>query len=140
MSAKVDGDKDGRQDLIRRYIEAEGQKDWTAIESLLDQNLRFRLGDKEIGKAEYLGVLKRLGIVWNGNQVKRIFVDGNEAVALYDFISDTPTGAVPCVEWIRLRGGKIIEIDFLFEREKWGAVEKEIMRRLFDGGTVNHPA
>src|SRR5690349_10001980 len=115
--------------LVGGYIEAEGQKDWATIEGLLDDNLKFRLGDKEVGKPQYLGVLKRLGPVWNGNRIKRIFVDGNEAVALYDFLSDTPTGAVPCVEWIRFRGDKISEIDFLFERESWGVVEEEIKRR-----------
>jgi len=115
--------------LVRRYIEAEGNRDWATIDGLLDEDLKFRLGDKEVDKPQYLGILKRLGLVWNGNRIKRIFVDGNEAVALYDFLSDTPTGAVPCVEWIRFRRDKISEIDFLFEREKWPVVEEEMKRR-----------
>lgn len=125
----IEPGKSGREALVRRYIEAEGKLDWAMIEALLGEDLRFRGGGKEIGKASYLGILKRLGLVWNGNRVKRIFVDGNEACALYDFLSDTPTGAVPCVEWIRFHGDKISEIDFLFEREKWGVVEAEMMRR-----------
>ncbi len=123
------------EELVRRYIDAEGNRDWMTIEAILDEDLRFRGGGKEIGKAPYLAVLKRLGLVWNGNHIKRIFVDGNEACALYDFLSDTPTGAVPCVEWIRFRGHKISEINFLFEREKWGVVEEEMMRRAQPGAS-----
>jgi len=119
--------------LTRRYIEAEGQRDWATIEGLLDEDLKFRLGDKEVGKSQYLGILKRLGLVWNGNRIKRIFVDGNEACALYDFLSDTPTGAVPCVEWVRFRDDKITEINFLFEREKWGPIDEEMKRRAQQG-------
>lgn len=119
----------GVKALVQRYIEAEGQKDWEAVASLLSEDLKFRLGDKEAGKPQYLAVLKRLGLVWRSNRIKRIFVERNEAVALYDFISDTPSGAVPCVEWIRIQGERICEIDLLFEREHWGVVEEEMKRR-----------
>ena len=129
MQTTAETGKSALEARVREYIEAEGNRDWATIEGLLEENLRFRLGDKEVGKPQYLAILKRLGLVWNGNRIKRIFVDGNEACALYDFLSDTPTGAVPCVEWIRFRGDKISEIDFLFEREKWGVVEDEIKRR-----------
>lgn len=129
MDAIIDEHEARLGALVRRYIEAEGQKDWETIDQLLANELKFRVGDKEIGKPQYLAVLKRLGLVWNGNRIKRIFIDGDEAVALYDFLSDTPTGPVPCVEWIRFGGDQISEIDFLFEREKWSVIEEEIKRR-----------
>ena len=118
-----------RETLVRTYIEAEGNRDWATVEGLLDEDLKFRLGEKEVGKAAYLAILGRLGLVWSGNRIKRIFVDGDEACALYDFLPDMGAGAVPCVEWIRFRGDKIGEIDFLFERENWSAVEEEMKRR-----------
>lgn len=116
-------------ELTRRYVNAQGAHDWRSVADSLDDDLVFRLGEIERGKEDYLKILQRLELIWLGNCVKRIFAEGSEACVLYDFLSDTPAGAVACVEWLRFRGGRIREIDFLLEREKWGIVEQEMAQR-----------
>lgn len=120
--------------VTRRYITAEGERDLATVANVLDDALRFRLGDRDVGKSEYLKILERLGLVWRGNRIKRIFIDGNEACVLYDFQSDTEAGAVACVEWLRFGDDRIVEIDFLFEREHWDVVDKEMRRRAEAAG------
>jgi hypothetical protein len=36
------------------------------------------------------------------NEIKRIFVDGNEVCVFYDLVTETPAGAVASVEWLTI--------------------------------------
>ena len=69
-----------------------------------------RAGNALTGAAPYLAVLQRLGPVWVRSDVKKVFVDGDEVVVIYDFVTDTPAGAVPIVEWLRVEDGQIASV------------------------------
>jgi hypothetical protein len=73
-------------------------------------------GNALTGVAPYLAVLQRLGPVWMRSDVKKVFVDGDEAVVIYDFVTDTPAGAVPIVEWLRVEDGQIASVILFFDR------------------------
>ncbi len=48
---------------------------------------------------------------------------------IYDFVTDTPVGAVPTVEWLRVEDGRIRSVWLLFDRQPWPAVMEEVARR-----------
>ena len=99
------------------YIEACGRKDYDTVSRLLSPSLTFvGPGNALTGAAPYLAVLQRLGPVWSRSDVKRVFVDGDEVVVIYDFVTDTPAGAVPIVEWLRVEDGQIASVILFFDR------------------------
>jgi len=54
--------------------------------------------------------------VWGRSDVKKVFVDGNEVCVIYDFVTNTPAGAVPIVEWLRVEDGQIASVTLFFDR------------------------
>jgi hypothetical protein len=46
-----------------------------------------------------------------------------EAAVLYDFVTDTEAGAVPCVEWVTVDdSGRIATLTLIVEKANWGLV------------------
>ena len=99
------------------YIEACGRKDYDTVTRLLSTSMTFvGPGNALTGAAPYLAVLRRLGPVWTRSDVKKVFVDGDEVCVIYDFVTDTPAGAVPIVEWLRVEDGRIASVMLFFDR------------------------
>jgi hypothetical protein len=48
---------------------------------------------------------------------------------IYDFVTDTPVGPVPSVEWIGMRNGKIKSVRLNFHSLEWPAIREEALRR-----------
>ncbi len=90
------------------YIEACGRKDYDTVSRLLAPSMTFvGPGNALTGAAPYLVVLQRLGPVWVRSDVKKVFVDGDEVCVIYDFVTHTPSGTVPIVEWLRIENEKL---------------------------------
>jgi ketosteroid isomerase-like protein len=112
------------------YIEACGRKDLDTVARLLAPDLEFVGVSSTVRGAEpYLAVLRKLGTVWVRNEVKKVFVDGDDVCVLYDFVTDTPAGAVPCVEWLRIEGGRIRWAKLVFDRVGFQPAKDELERR-----------
>ena len=56
------------------------------------------------------------------NDIRHLFVDGDEACVVYDFVTSTPVGPVLSVEHLRLRNGRIASSTLVFERLHWPEV------------------
>ena len=109
------------------YIEACGRKDYDIVGRLLSPSVNFvGPGNAVTGAAPYLAVLRRLGPVWRRSDVKKVFVDGNEVCVIYDFVTDTPAGAVPIVEWLRVKDGQIASVNLFFDRVAFKPAADEI--------------
>jgi hypothetical protein len=78
---------------------------------------------------EFVAALKRLAAIHVRNDVKRVFVDGDEVCVIYDFVTDTPAGALPTIEWLRFDGDRIRSIDLYYDRLPWQAVMAVIAER-----------
>jgi hypothetical protein len=118
------------ENIARSYIEACGRKDFDAVRPLLDPDLKFvGPGNALTGAAPYLAVLRRIGAVWVRSDVKKVFSDGSEVCVIYDFVTDTPAGAVPIVEWLRIEGGRIGSVTLVFDRVAFKPASDEIARR-----------
>src|SRR5262245_41515419 len=112
------------------YIEAWGRKDYDTVRRHLSSSLTFvGPGNALTGAAPYLAVLRRLGPVWRRSDVKKVFVDGNEVCVIYDFVTDTPAGAVPIVEWLRVHDGQIASVTLFFDRLTFKPAADELAHR-----------
>jgi len=112
------------------YIERCGSGCFEAVASLLAPDVKFvGPGNTVTGDAAYLVVLRRLGPIWKGSEVKKVFVDGADVAVIYDFVTDTPAGSVPIVEWLRVEGGRITAVNLFFDRVAFKPASDELARR-----------
>jgi ketosteroid isomerase-like protein len=111
------------RDLVTSYIEAVGDHRWEALPALVDPEVEFTFGDTHVRGAEaFVGSFERVSRVLLRNDIRKVFVDGDEACVIYDFVTDSPAGAVVCFEHIRVRNGRIAQILLVFERLHWAEV------------------
>jgi hypothetical protein len=112
------------------YIDACGRKDLDAVAPLLAPDVVFVGPSNTVtGATPYLAVLRRIGPVWVRSDVKKVFADGPDVCVIYDFVTDTPAGAVPIVEWLRIEAGRITAIKLFFDRVTFKPASDELARR-----------
>ncbi|MEO7016147.1 MAG: nuclear transport factor 2 family protein [Leifsonia sp.] len=113
----------------RAYIEAVSDHDLTPLETILDDGLVATLSGDRFGKREWIDALERLLPVLIRNDIREVFVSGQRASVVYDFVTDTPAGAVICVELVTVRKGRITEIELVFDRVAFAPAQAELKAR-----------
>lgn len=117
-------------DLVTSYIKAVGEHRLEALPPMLDPEVEFIVGDTVLrGTEAFVGAFERLSPIILRNDIRKVFVDGDEAIVIYDFVTDTPAGAVLSVEHIKFRGGRIASVLLVFERLHWPEVQQELADR-----------
>jgi len=117
--------------LVSDYINELGQKKFDHLYTLLSDDVEFTGPNRSLrGANEYVTAIRGLGSILLRNDIKRVFVDGNEACVIYDFVTDTEVGIVPTVEWLTFKQGKISAVRLIFDRYRWNEVKEEMTRRL----------
>ena len=113
--------------LAVHYIQSVGQKKLDTLASLLHPELDFS-GNAAAshGADAFVAAIKRLSPIIVRNDIKRVFVDGNEVGIFYDFV--TTVCPVPSAEWLVIEDGKIKSIFLLFDRSRWSEVLQELQR------------
>jgi hypothetical protein len=113
------------------YIHAAGDGRWAVVTPLLAPDVVFTTpGPPDIlGPAAFVAALDRLTPIRTRYDVKDIVVQGNEAAIRYDYVTDTSVGAVPCVEWVTFKDGKIARVELIFHTAPWPAVIAELRKR-----------
>lgn len=116
--------------LAVAYIEAVGNKDFDRVAELLHPDAAFVTSGPDIhGIPAYVGALRRLAPILVRNDVHTTVVDGNDVAIVYDFVTDTPAGAVPTIEWLTTEAGRIRTSRLIFHKEHWPAAVAELARR-----------
>lgn len=116
--------------LTLEYLDAVGNHHYDKLDALLAPDLQFRGPSTRRTSAEdYVGALKRLGAIHVRNDIKRLFAEGDEVCVIYDFVTDTPAGALPTIEWLRFAGGRISSIELYYDRLPWQTVMTAIAER-----------
>lgn len=116
--------------LTLAYLDAVAKKEYRALEHMLAPDLDFQGPSMSRTTArEFIGALERLSVIHVRNEVKRVFAEGNESCVVYDFVTDTPAGALPMLEWLRFDGSRIAAIRLYYDRLPWKTVMDEIGRR-----------
>lgn len=112
------------------YLEAMTRKDFEAFGALLAPNVVFTGPATTLeGAPAVVAAYRRLCAMLVRNEPRKVFVDGDEACVIYDFVTDTAVGAVPTVEWLKLEGGKVRSIFLLTDHVRWPAALQELTRR-----------
>jgi hypothetical protein len=113
------------------YIEGCARKDLESVAPLLAPDVKFEgPGNAVTGADPYLAVLRRIGLVWLRSDVKKVFTDGSDVCVIYDLVTDSPAGAVPTVEWLRVEDGRIKGVKLFFDRVSFKPASEELARRL----------
>jgi hypothetical protein len=116
--------------VITRYIELVGAHDLAPLEELFADNLVATTGGRTFDKAEWIAALDRLLPALVRNDIRQVFVDGRSACVIYDFVTDTEAGAVPCVEWITTdEAGRMTAVELIFEKANWAHVVAALQER-----------
>jgi ketosteroid isomerase-like protein len=121
---------ENQKDLALAYLEAVGRKEYREVEGLLAPDLAFKGPAMSRSTArDYIEALKKLGAIHVRNDVKHVFVDGEDVCVIYDFVTDTGAGALPTIEWLKVVDGKIRAINLYYDRVPWKAVMDELTQR-----------
>jgi limonene-1,2-epoxide hydrolase len=117
--------------LVADYMKAVDGRDFAAITAMLTPDFEFDgPGAPSItGTEAYVAALRRIAPINERNDVKRVWVDGDEACVIYDFVTNTQVGALPSVEWFTIRDGKISRIRLIFHDQPWSKVLEELKTR-----------
>jgi hypothetical protein len=119
-----------RKKLALEYLDAVAKQEFNRVEELLAPDLQFRGPAMARSSAQDLiAALKRLAAIHVRNDVRRIFVDGDDVCVIYDFVTDTTAGALPTIEWLHFDGARIRSIDLYYDRLPWQTVMEVIAQR-----------
>ncbi|HMH58140.1 MAG TPA: nuclear transport factor 2 family protein [Galbitalea sp.] len=117
--------------VITRYIDLVGAHDLAPLQDLFDDDLVATTGGRTFDKNEWIAALDRLLPVLVRNDIRRVFVDAGAACVIYDFVTDTEAGAVPCVEWITVNeAGRMTAVELIFEKANWAHVAAALQARV----------
>ena len=115
--------------IVRAYLSAVGNKDLGKVEELLAPDVTVvGPANKLSGARDVLAALRRIGAIHVRNDVKRVFVDGDEACVIYDFVTDT-VGTVPTIEWLSFEGGRIRSVNLYYDQLPWQTLRQELAKR-----------
>lgn len=77
----------------------------------------------------YVAAFEKIYPAVERNDIRHIFVDGDLACAVYDFITPTSVGAVLSMELLRIGDGLIRSSELLFDLRNWPQVMAEVAAR-----------
>ena len=116
--------------LVGGYVSAIGERRHDRLAELLHPGLAARRpSGRVLAKPEYLAGTRRLALIVLGTEVRRVFVDGAEAVVIYDLVTDTPAGSVLTTEWLTIEDGLIRSTVLLQDGRRWPEALEEMERR-----------
>lgn len=101
--------------LAMDYITAAGRKQFERVRRFLHDELTFKAPMQTLFQTadDYLVTLKDHEGSLLRNDIKAVFADLDEVCIVYDAVTNTELGAVPCVQWIKVREDRIASIRLL---------------------------
>ena len=111
------------------YITAVGDKDFDRLDALLHPDLVGWTGGQAFDRAAWSKALHNFGLILLRNDIRQTIVDRDQVGIVYDFVTDTPVGVVPCAEIVAVQDGLIREARLVFEFSRWPEVMAELRKR-----------
>lgn len=104
------------REIVERYQQALGSKDFKAARGLLADDLAFHGPIDTFRRADdYLKAIQQLSSIIQRIEPRKTFVDGQDVCFIYDMVTNTPAGTAPVAEWYRVAGDRIKAIDVFFD-------------------------
>jgi ketosteroid isomerase-like protein len=122
-------DPDGT--VADKYMAAMDRKDYDAFAELIHPEAVFVTGGRSFhGAAAYVEGYRKLGPILARVEPGPIVQQGDRIALAYDFVTETPVGAVRCAEFLTLRDGRIARCEFIYMNARWN----EVLAVLKDSG------
>lgn len=115
--------------IARDYIQAVSDHELAPLERLLDEHLAAVFAGGTFRKQEWIAALRRLLPALERNEILEVFVDGNRACVVYDFVTNTEAGAVRCVELLTIGNAAITHIELILDRVAFAPVNAALAAR-----------
>jgi hypothetical protein len=117
------------ESVARAYIEAVGARDLKPLDALFDDRMLATLSGSPFNKTEWTEALRGLLPAVIRNDIREIFSAGSRACVVYDFVTNTPAGAIVCVELVTVQGGQISEVELVLDRVAFAPVRATLNER-----------
>ena len=111
--------------IFEQYLDRFTSGDVDGAAELLDESFTFRGPMVQAdNKTDFLASTEGLLPIVAGYQMHRMFTDGDEVCAIYDFNVATPAGAgsIAMAEWCVVRDGKLVSSRLLFDTAAFAAL------------------
>ncbi len=90
---------------VTEYLAAVAAHDSDRLRAVLHPDAEFRNGPNvAAGRNAFVGAFETVYPAVDRNEVRHIFIDGDAACAVYDFVTPTSVGSVLSMELLVLRG------------------------------------
>ena len=107
---------ESQSEIALKYFDHWASKDYQGSARYLDENLTFKGPiDTFNNSKDYMQSINRLGQIVISVRRRKIFVEGRDVCVIYDLVTSTPAGTVPCAEWIHADQGKVKSIQVFFD-------------------------
>ncbi|WP_308466550.1 nuclear transport factor 2 family protein [Rathayibacter soli] len=116
--------------IATAYIDTVGRGDLAPLDELLADDLVASVGGNVSTKQEWIAALGRLLPALVRNDIRHAYADGDNACVVYDFVTNTPAGAVVCVEDLEIDAeGRIRRIELVFDKVAFAPVNAALQER-----------
>lgn len=124
MSASV-------RDLVIEYVSAAGDKRFDRLEELVhpDATMDGTVKARSSGAQAFVQGFRNLAPIIDRNEIRELIVDGDTAFVLYDFVTDSPVGAVLTGELLTIEDDRIHSSTLIFDWRRWPEVLGELQAR-----------
>ena len=106
------------EQTFESYLDRFTSGDVNGAAELLDESFRFNGPIVQAdNKTDFLASTEGLVPIVRGYTMRRVWADGDEVCAMYDFHVETPagSGSIPMAEWSVIRDGKLVSSQLLFD-------------------------
>ncbi|MFN2450026.1 MAG: nuclear transport factor 2 family protein [Candidatus Baltobacteraceae bacterium] len=119
-----------RKAAALRYIAAAGDKEYGVLDGLLADDVTFKGPFAALqSKPAFIEALRRMAPVWERSEIRAAFADDGQACVLYDFVTNTQAGSVPCFELIAFNGERIQSVELFFDRSAFAPAAAALAER-----------
>ena len=111
--------------IFEQYLDRFTSGDVDGAAELLDESFTFHGPMVQTdNKADFLAGTQGLLPIVQGYEMHRMFTDGDEVCAIYDFKVETPAGAgsITMTEWSVISDGKLVSSRLLFDTAAFAAL------------------
>ena len=126
--------------LVDEYMSAISESNFDRLGELIHPDATFggTVGSVANGREAFVQGFRNLSLITVRSDVREIIVDDDHAAVLYDFVTDTPVGAVLCAEFLTFKNGLIKSSTLVLDWRRWPEVISELQTRNSQSGQVSH--
>jgi hypothetical protein len=119
------------RDLVIEYVSAAGDKRFDRLAELVHPDARMdgTVKTESEGREAFVQGFRNLAPIIDRNEIREVIVDGDRAFVLYDFVTDSPAGAVLTGELLTIEDDRIRSSTLIFDWRRWPEVLGELGTR-----------